>query len=270
MENFASRLQEWITLYGMKVIVAIIILIIGRWVAGLVKKIVLKSLAHRKTDPIVAAFVGNLAFVLLMVFVVIAALGQVGIHTGSFIAVLGAAGLAIGLALQGSLANFAAGFLLLVFRPFKKGDFIEGAGTAGIVEEIQVFTTILNTPDNKKVIIPNAKLTSDNIINYSATGTRRVEVIAGVSYSDDIDKVKAAIQSIIDAETRALADPAPMIALKELADSSVNFVVRIWVNTPDYWAVFFDTTEAIKRTFDQQGIAIPFPQRDVHLYEHKK
>ena len=263
MQEFLNKAID----FAPSVVYAIIILIVGRWVAGLVKKIVCKIMEKRKADPIVTGFVGNLAFVLIMVFVLIATLTKLGINATSFVAVLGAAGLAIGLALQGSLANFAAGFLLLIFKPFKKDDFIEGAGVAGIVQEIQVFTTILKTPDNKLIIIPNGKLMGDNIINYSATGTRRVEIIAGVSYSDDLDKVRAALEKVIAQDDRILDDPASTIAVKELGDSSVNFVVRVWVKTSDYWDVYFGLTEQVKRHFDAAKISIPFPQRDVHIFQ---
>jgi len=196
---------------------------------------------------------------------VIAALGQLGIQTTSFIAILGAAGLAVGLALQGSLANFAAGFLMIIFRPFRVGDFIEGAGVAGVVESIQIFTTTLRTGDNKTIIIPNAKLSGDNIINYSAKETRRVDMTVGVAYDADLSKVKHVLNDIIAKESRIHADPAPQVAVAELADSSVNFVVRVWTNTADYWGVKFDITETIKNRFDEEGIGIPFPQRDIHI-----
>ena len=269
MEGIIERLEEWVAEYGLKVVGAIVILIVGVWVAKIIKGIITKLLTKKKMEGTVVSFISNLSYVALVVFVVIAAISKLGMETTSFAAAIAAAGLAIGLALQGSLANFASGFLLLVFRPFKQGDFIEGAGVTGIVQEIQVFTTILHTPDNKKVIVPNAKLTGDNIINYSATGTRRVEIIVGVSYGDDIDKVRSVLQGVVDSEARALKEPESMIAVKEMADSSVNFVLRLWVNTEDYWAVFFDTTEAVKKSLDKAGISIPFPQRDVHLYECK-
>jgi small conductance mechanosensitive channel len=209
--------------------------------------------------------VSNIAYIALLAFVVVAALGQLGIQTTSFIAILGAAGLAIGLALQGSLANFAAGFLMIIFRPFKVGDFIEGAGVAGVVEEIQVFTTTLKTGDNKIIIVPNAKLSGDNIINYSAQETRRVDMTVGVSYSADLSKVREVLLDIISKEARILPEPAPLVAVAELADSSVNFVVRVWTKTGDYWGVKFDMTETIKNRFDAEGIGIPFPQRDIHI-----
>jgi small conductance mechanosensitive channel len=180
--------------------------------------------------------------------------------------VLGAAGLAIGLALQGSLANFAAGVLMIIFRPFRSGDFIEAAGVAGVVEEIQLFTTTMRTPDNKTIIIPNAQVTSGTITNFSARDTRRLDLVFGVSYSEDLDKVKRVINEVLAAEPRLLDEPAPLVGLLKLGDSSVDFAVRPWVNKSDYWPVFFDLQEAMKKRFDQEGISIPFPQRDVHLY----
>jgi len=269
MDTIIAKLQEWGAFYGLKIVAAIIVLIVGRWIAKAIRKLVNKILIKRNIDPTLISFVGNLAYIALLTFVIIAALAQLGIQTTPFIAVIGAAGLAVGLALQGGLANFAAGFLMIVFRPFKVGHFIEGAGATGIVEEIHIFTTQLRTPDNKTVIIPNAKLMGDNIINYSAKDTRRVDLVVGVSYTDDLQKVKQVLQDIVKKDSRILQDPASMIAVKELADSSVNFVVRLWVKTADYWDVYFDTTENVKKRFDAEGISIPFPQQDVHLYEHK-
>jgi small conductance mechanosensitive channel len=224
----------------------------------------------RQVDSTIVSFVTNLTYIALLVFVILAALGQLGIQTTSFIAVIGAAGLAIGLALQGSLSNFAAGFLMLIFRPFKVGDHIEGAGTAGTVEAIQIFTTQLKTPDNKTVIIPNAALTAGNITNYSTKGTRRVDLVFGIGYGDDIDHAKNVIMDVLAKEERILKDPSTMIGVIELADSSVNIAVRPWVRSADYWNVYFNLTENIKKSFDSQGISIPFPQRDVHMYEHKE
>ena len=270
MENIIDYLQNWVAAWGLKVLAAIVILIVGSWIAKIVKNIVKKILTRRQMDGTIVSFVSSLVHITLIIFVIIAAIAKLDYNTSSLIAVIGAAGLAIGLALQGSLSNFAAGFLLIIFRPFREGHYIEGAGTAGIVENIQLFTTTLVTPDNKMVIIPNGKLTGDNIINFTAKGTRRVELVAGVSYSDDLDKVREVLQKIIDGDERILKDPEPMIVVKELADSSVNFVVRVWVKAEDYWDVFFNTTEKIKKSFDAEGISIPFPQRDVHLYEHKE
>jgi small conductance mechanosensitive channel len=269
MENVIVKIQELVSVFGLKIIAALAIFIIGKWVAKIFKNIANKIMTKKKVDPTITSFVVNLVYILILAFVVLAALGQVGIQTTSFIAVIGAAGLAIGLALQGSLANFAAGFLMIIFKPFKVGDFIEGAGVLGVVEEIQVFTTQLKTADNKVIIIPNAKLTSDNITNFSAKETRRVDLVCGIGYEDDIDKAKKVLHDLIALDDRILKDPAPTVAVVEMADSSVNFVVRPWVKTADYWNVYFDTTESIKKRFDEEGISIPFPQRDVHIYEHK-
>jgi len=261
--------QDLITQYGLKVLAALAILIIGRWVAKGLRRVIRRMLERGKTDPIIIGFVSSIAYVALMAFVIIAALGQLGIQTTSFIAILGAAGLAIGLALQGSLSNFAAGFLMIVFRPFKVGDFIEGAGVAGSVEAIEIFTTTLKTPDNKMIIVPNAKIAGDNIVNYSAQPRRRVDLKVGASYDADIRKVRDVLEGIIADEKRIKDDPAPFIAVSELGDNSVNFVVRVWTDTADYWGVYFDMTEQVKLRFDRAGIGIPYPQRDVHIYEHK-
>lgn len=255
--------------YGLKALAALVIFIIGKWVAKRVQNLVTRILNKGSVDPIIVNFTSNIAYIALLVFVVIAALGQLGIQTTSFIAILGAAGLAIGLALQGSLANFAAGFLMIIFRPFKVGDFIEGGGVAGVVEMIQIFTTTLKTPDNKTIIIPNAKLSGDNIVNYSTKPTRRVDLTIGVSYDADIKQVREVLEGIVAAESRVHKEPPHQIAVAELADNSVNFVLRMWVNSADYWGVYLDTTETVKLKFDEVGIGIPYPQRDVHLYQHK-
>ena len=269
MEDIVPKLQEWFALYGLKAIAAIIILVVGRWIAKALRNLTEKVMRKKEVEPTLVSFVGNLVYVALLVFVVIAAINQLGVQTTSFIAVIGAAGLAIGLALQGSLANFAAGFLLILFRPFKVGDYIEGAGVAGGVEEIQIFVTQLKTPDNKTVIIPNAKLTGDNIINYSAKETRRVDMVFGVSYDADLPKTRQVLEDVLSRDGRILDEPAPTIAVLELADSSVNFAVRPWVKTADYWDVYFSVTEDVKKSLDADGIGIPFPQRDVHLYEER-
>jgi small conductance mechanosensitive channel len=270
MENLVAKVWELLTVYGLKVIAAVVVFVVGRWIAKGLTKFAEKVMNKRQIDPTIVSFVTHLTYIALLVFVVLAALGQLGIQTTSFIAVIGAAGLAIGLALQGSLANFAAGFLMLIFRPFKVGDYIEGAGTAGTVEAIQIFTTQLKTPDNKTVIIPNGALTAGNITNYSAKGTRRVDLVFGIGYGDDIDHAKKVIMDVLAKEERILNDPATTIGVVELGDSSVNFAVRPWVKADDYWNVYFNLTENIKKSFDSQGISIPFPQRDVHMYEHKE
>ena len=259
------QVQDVVAAWGLKVIAAIAIFIIGRWIAKAVRNGVRRMLTKADVDPIIVGFVGSMTYIALLAFVVIAALGQLGIQTTSFIAILGAAGLAVGLALQGSLANFAAGFLMIIFRPFKVGDFIEGAGVAGVVEAIDIFTTTLKTGDNKLIIIPNAKLSGDNITNYSAQETRRVDMTVGVAYDADLSVVRDVLNDIIGKEERALKDPAPLVAVAELANNSVNFVVRVWTKTGDYWGVKFDMTETIKNRFDAEGIGIPFPQRDIHI-----
>jgi len=267
MENVITRLQEFGTLYGLKIVAAILIFVVGRLVASGLKKLVRKIMLKNKVDETLVSFTTSLGYVAVMAFVIIAALGKLGIQTTSFIAILGAAGLAIGLALQGSLANFAAGTLMIIFKPFKVGDFIEGGGVSGVVEEIGIFTTEMKSPDNKKIIVPNAKMTGDNIVNYTAKDCRRVDIVAGVSYGDDIDKVKSILGDILASDSRILSEPAPMIGVLELADSSVNFAVRPWVKTADYWDVFFATQESIKKRFDAEAISIPFPQQDVHLHK---
>lgn len=262
------KVQELFAVFGVRIIAAIVILIVGWWVAKIIRNSLRNVLTKRQVDPLLVSFVGHLAYALLMVFVILAALGKLGVQTTSFVAVVGAVGLAIGLALQGALANFAAGVLMLIFKPFKVGDFIEGAGTMGSVEEIQIFTTKLKTPDNKSVIVPNAKLTGDNITNYSAKDMRRVDFVFGVAYGEDIEKVKTVIEDVLSKDERILTDPPVTIGLLELGDSSVNFAVRPWVKTADYWNVYFAVNEAIKKRFDAEGITIPFPQRDVHMYQH--
>jgi small conductance mechanosensitive channel len=255
--------------YGVKIISALLVLMIGFWVAKMIKKGIINLMGKRGVDPTLISFVSSLLFMVMKIFVIVAALEKLNIRTTSFIAILGAAGLAIGLALQGSLANFAAGVLMIIFKPFKLGDVIEAGGSMGSVLEIGIFTTILKSPDNKKMIVPNAQVTGGTITNINTFGTRRVDLVAGIGYGDDIDKAKSVLEGIIAADDRILKDPEPTIAVVELADSSVNFVVRPWTTAADYWGVYFDTTETIKKRFDEEGISIPFPQRDVHLYEHK-
>ena len=270
MQDLWIRIQEGVAFYGLKVIAALAIFIVGRWIAGWAKGLTARIFTRRKVDPTIVSFVGHLTYIALLTFVVIAALAQVGIQTTSFVAVIGAAGLAIGLALQGSLANFAAGFLMIIFKPFKAGDYIEGGGATGIVEKIEVFTTTLKTVDNKVVIMPNAKVMGDNIINYSTMETRRVDLDFGVGHSEDIDKVRKCIRDVIHKDARILKDPETAILVKELAESKMVFQVRSWVKGADYWGVYFDVIEAVKKGFHAQGISTPVPQRDVHVYEHGK
>ena len=252
--------------FGLKLIVALIIFYVGRLVARMLVNGIQRIMQAQEVDKILETFVGNLVYWTFMVFVIIAAINHIGIETTSLIAVMGAAGLAIGLALQGSLSNFAAGVLIVVFRPYRVGDFVEAAGISGVVEQVQILTTILKTGDNKQIIVPNNQIIGSIIANYSANDTRRVDMTIGVSYDDDLDKVRETIQALIDADPRIHKDPEPAIVVSALSDSSVNFTVRTWVNTGDYWGVKFDLTEAVKKRFDQEGISFPFPQQDVHLY----
>lgn len=252
--------------FGLKVLVAIVIFYVGRLIARAVTRGLRKVMQSQEVDKILESFFCNLVYWALMVFVIIAAINQIGVQTTSLIAVMGAAGLAVGLALQGSLANFAAGVLIVIFRPYRVGDYVEAAGIAGSVLQVQILTTVLKTPDNKQIVVPNGQIMGSIITNYSANETRRVDMTVGVSYDDDLDKVRNTIRELIDADERILKDPECVVAVSELADSSVNFVVRPWVKTADYWNVKFDLTEAIKKRFDKEGISIPYPQQDVHIY----
>ncbi len=252
---------------GMNIVLAAAILIIGLWLAKRIKTILVSMMEKRGMDKLLATFMGSIAHILISAFVLIAALGELGIQTTSLIAIIGAAGLAIGLALQGSLANFAAGVMIIAFRPFKVGDFIEAGGAVGVVEGIQIFSTQMRSGDNKSIIVPNAKITGGTITNYSTKDTRRVDLVFGIGYDDDIKKAKKVLEDLLAKDERILKDPAPVVAVSELADSSVNFVVRPWVNSADYWAVYWDLTETVKLTFDKEGISIPFPQRDVHMHQ---
>jgi small conductance mechanosensitive channel len=265
--TWIETIKELLATYGMKLVAAIAVFVIGRWLAKQVAHGVRRLMEKSKVDETLISFVGSLTYMAALTFVIIATLSTLGIPTASAVAVLGAAGLAVGLALQGSLANFASGVLMVAFHPFKVGDFIEAAGVSGTVKEIEIFNTMLTTPDNRLIILPNASVTGSNIVNYSATGKRRVDIVAGCGYGDDIKQVEQVLMDILKQDERVLPDPAPVVALSELADSSVNFVVRPWVKTPDYWDVKFDVTRAIKLRFDAEKISIPFPQRDVHIYQ---
>ncbi|GLT14965.1 small-conductance mechanosensitive channel MscS [Vibrio algivorus] len=268
----APKLTDWFVAnsdlfvqYGVNIISALIILFIGNIVVKAISNSVSKVLEKKQMDPAVVHFIGSLVRYLLFVIVLIAALGRVGVQTASVVAVIGAAGLAVGLALQGSLSNFAAGVLIVAFRPFKAGDYVEINGVAGSVESIQIFQTILTTPDNKMIVVPNSGVIGGAITNYSRHATRRIDYVIGVSYKADLKKTKEVITRVLEAETRLLQTPAPTVGVVALADSSVNFVVRPWVKTDDYWAVYFDLLQAIKEGLDEAGIEIPFPQMDVHL-----
>ena len=265
MEKFNEQIILFVTTYGIKVIGAIIILILGRFVAGFGRKIISRILEKSKTDQAIVSFVGNLIYFLILIFAVLAALAKFGIQTASFVAILGAAGFAVGFALQGSLANFAAGVLILVLRPYKIGDIIESAGVTGAVKDIQLFTTVLATPDNIKIMVPNGKIFGDVIKNVTGYDNRRVDLVIGIGYSSDIQKAYDLMANLMKDDSRIFTDPAPQIAVSELADSSVNLVVRPWVKKEDYWGVKFDLTRNIKEAFDANGIDIPYPQQVVHM-----
>lgn len=260
--------QSVIMGFGLKALIAIVIFYVGRMIARLITKGLRNLMQSQEVDKILETFVCNLVYWMLMTFIIIAAMSQLGIQTTSLIAVMAAGGLAVGLALQGALGNFAAGVLIVMFRPYRVGDYIEAAGIAGSVLQVQILTTMLKTGDNKLIVVPNGQIMSSIIINYSAHKTRRIDMVIGVSYDDDIDKVRNTIRELIDADDRILKDPECLIAVSELADSSVNFTVRPWVNRADYSGVKFALTEAIKKRFDKDGISFPFPQQDVHLYNN--
>ena len=253
--------------FGIKVATALAIFLLGKFVIRLLVGAISKMMSKQSVDKTLETFICNLVRTALMVVVVIAAIGALGVETTSFIAIFGAAGLAVGLALEGSLSNFASGVLIVLFRPYRVGDFVEAAGIAGSVEQVQILTTILKTGDNKQIIVPNSQIMDSIITNYSANDTRRVDMVVGVSYEDDLDKVRKTIEELLAADERILDEPAPLIAVSELADSSVNFVVRPWVKSSDYWGVKFEMTEAIKKRFDKEGISFPYPQQDVHVYK---
>ncbi len=253
---------------GIRLITALAIFFIGKWIAKLVTTAAKKALAKTDIEDTLEHFLGNMLYYTLMAAVIIATINQLGVQTTSLLAIVGAAGLAVGLALQGSLSNFASGVMIVAFRPYRVGDFIEAGGVAGTVELVEIFTTILTTPDNRRIIIPNSQVMAGVITNFSANPTRRIDLIASCGYDDNLDQVRQVLEDILAANDRVLTDPAPTVAVSELADSSVNFVVRPWVNADDYWDVQFALTEQIKKRFDADGISIPFPQRDVHLYKH--
>ena len=270
MEDMINRLIEWGSTFGIKLIAALAILIVGRIVVKGIRKLILKVMDKRKVDNTISSFFSSLAYYTLWVFVILAALSQLGIQTTSFMAIIGAAGLAIGLALQGSLSNFASGFLIILFRPFKLGDFIEAGGVSGSVSKISVFTTEINSVDNKKIIVPNSQIMNGTIINYTAEKTRRVDLTFGVGYESDIGKVKEILNKIIKEHKLILKDPESFVRLGNLGDSSIDFTVRVWTKTEDYWTVYFDLTEKAKQEFDKNEISIPFPQMDIHMIKEEK
>jgi small conductance mechanosensitive channel len=251
--------------WGINLALALVIFIVGRIIAKIIVSLVEKLLAKSKTDQILINFISSIVSAILLVFIIAAALDKLGVDTTSLIALLGAAGLAVGLALQGSLQNFAAGVMLIMFRPFKAGDFVEAGGATGVVEKINIFNSVFRTGDNREVIIPNGAIYGGTITNFSARATRRIDMVFGIGYGDDIRKAKDIIKGILESDERVLKEPESLIAVGELADSSVNFNVRPWVNSGDYWPVRFDLTEKVKLAFDANGISIPFPQMDVHM-----
>jgi small conductance mechanosensitive channel len=257
--------------YAMNIILALAIFFVGKWLVGEVTNLIIKGLRKSsKLDETLVVFFKNIIYYALLIVVILTALKQVGIETTSFLAILGAAGLAIGLALKDSLSNFASGVMIVFFKPFKIGDFVTAGGVSGTITEIHLFNTEFKTGDNQKILVPNASITSGSIINVNAHDKRRVDLLIGVGYEDDIKKVKELLTSIVASHEKVLQDEANKIAVSELADSSVNFIVRAWVNTPDYWDVRFELIETIKTQFDQEGITIPYPQTDVHVYKEKK
>ena len=256
--------------WGVRILQAIVLFVVGKWMAGVLRKSLERLLKRLEWDPILIGFLSTIAYGAMLVAVVIAALHKLGVDTTSLVALIGAAGIAVGLALKDSLQNFSAGIMLIVFRPFKNGDYVEAADTAGIVQHIGIFSTTFLTPDNREVIVPNQGIYSGNIINFSAKPTRRIDLKIGIGYDDDIKLAKEVLEGVARNDSRVLADPPPLIAVAELGDNSVNFVVRVWVKTEEYWPVTFDLTERIKLAFDEQGVGIPFPQIDVHIREHQR
>jgi small conductance mechanosensitive channel len=282
MDNFWLTINEWFSQHSIwkmitawlnanipNVIYAIVIFVVGRWLAKTVSRIIEKGMNKTNVDNTLSSFARHLIYASILVFFIVAAMSKLGIETASFTVVVGAAGLAIGLALQGSLSNFAAGVMLIIFKPLKVGDFVEIAGTKGTVTEVEIFNTIINTPDNVRTVIPNSHVTGANILNYTANGTRRVDMVFGISYGDDIRKAKLVIEGILAKETRILPEPKPVIGVLQLADSGVNIAVRPWVKVTDYWSVYFALNESIKLAIEANGMTIPFPQRDVHIIKEE-
>lgn len=274
MENLdLNQIYDFLTTkgveFGLMAIKAIVIYIIGMWIIKMLSKGFNKFMEKREFDESLKPFLKSLFYNLLFVLLILSILTSVGIEVTSFIAILGAAGLAVGLALQGTLQNFAGGVIILTLRPFKVGDYIDGGGNSGTVKAISIFNTVLNTPDNKRVIIPNGALSNASITNFSAEETRRVDMVFGIGYDDDIKKAKEILVEMVNSDERILKDPAPVVNVGSLGDSSVNLNCRPWVNAADYWGVFFDFQENVKIRFDKEGISIPFPQRDVHIYNEK-
>ncbi|HFD81278.1 MAG TPA: mechanosensitive ion channel [Gammaproteobacteria bacterium] len=262
-----TLIEKLLIPWAIKLAVALAIFIVGRWIAKWLTGVVRKLMKRANVDDMLTNFIANIVYTVLLLVVIMATLDHLGIKTTSLLAVFGAAGLAIGLALKDSLANFSSGVMLIMFRPFQVGDFIEAAGVAGVVEEVRMFATLLRTGDNRQIIVPNGQIYGGTIINYSAKDTRRIDMVFGIGYGDDIRKAKQIIEEIMQQDDRILEDPAPAVALAELADSSVNFNVRPWVKSGDYWPVRSDLLEKIKLAFDAEGISIPYPQQEVYMHQ---
>ncbi len=259
---------DWITLHLPNILAALVIILVGKWLARKITGLMLYTLKKKQADAALIGFLESVIFFILFAVVIIAALGQIGINTASLLTIFAAAGLAVGLALKDSLSNFASGIMLILFKPFKAGDYINAAGVSGTVQQISIFNTILHSPDNQKIFAPNSSVANAVITNVTANDTRRVDLVVGISYDDDIRSARAILEKILAAEDRLLKDPAPQITVAALADSSVNLNIRPWVKTSDYWGVYFDLIEQIKIEFDKNGITIPYPQRDVHMFSH--
>jgi small conductance mechanosensitive channel len=270
IDKILETITVWFTTYSIKIVAAILIFIIGKWLCRRIANLLIKIMEKNNIDVTLVKFLGSIVYYTLFIVVMIAVAGQLGINTTSFLTIIGAAGLAIGLALKDSLSNLASGVMLIMFRPIKIGDFVDVGGVTGTVQSIDIFNTTIHSPDNQKHIVPNASITSGVITNVTANDNRRVDLVIGIGYDDDIAKAKGILEAIIKKEERVLENPATNIAVSELGDSSVNFVVRPWVKTSDYWDVYFDLTEEIKITFDKEGISIPYPQQDVHLFSEQK
>ena len=266
VQDIIDNLTNWVITFGKNLLIALVVYFIGRWLIRHLKKLIHRILEKKQVDPSLSSFIMSLTKIILNLFLIIVLIGILGIDTTSFIAVFASAGLAFGMALSGTLQNFAGGVMILIFKPYKVGDTIEAQGYSGVVKEIQLISTIINTPDNKTILIPNGNLSTGIINNYSREGRRRVEWTFGIAYGDNYDLARETILTLIQADPRIQPDPAPFIALKELADSSVNLVVRAWVSTDDYWNVYFDLNEKVYKVFSQKGINIPFPQMDVYLH----
>ena len=266
-EDIEMYINTYAIPWGINIAMALIIFVIGRMVVGVIISMFGKLMSRSKYDDMLIDFLKSILNAVLMLFVIVASLDELGVDTTSLVAILGAAGLAIGLSLQDSLKNFAAGVMLLVFKPFRAGDYVEAAGVAGTVKKVGIFTSAMNTPDNKEIIVPNGKIYGDNIVNYSAMTTRRVDMTFGIGYGDDLLKAKNVLEQMVKEDERILEEPAPVVAVSSLGDSSVNFTVRPWVKKEDYFAVLWAFTENVKLRFDKEGISIPFPQMDVHFFK---